>query len=254
MLTTTRMIRYEPEGCFDQLPAYSPLFTFLLQKKARRRRLWIAGASVLGVLLLLLLLFVVAMAMARLRVTATGVMIESDIPQFTRPPNAVSAALWLRGQAEYAFTNPGYLTVCVNHVDASFFYVDQAGVTPGAAPTLTKVTPASTVDLMFPRGGPQRNDRTIDTCVAPGSTVKLQIPFEVRVMLSPPLTQSIADDCSASAQRFAVDVLGSGASYVGAAIAMLLISMHGVDFCVGACSFRADIFDRCQALRCHPSH
>ena len=56
-----------------------------------------------------------------------------------------------------------------------------------------------------------------DTCVPPYATVRLQIPFEVRVMLSPQLTQSVADDCSASAQRFAVDVLGTGMAYVAVA-------------------------------------
>ncbi len=46
---------------------------------------------------------------------AAGMMIESDIPQLTRPPNAVSAALWLRGQAEYALTNPGCVVTRSSH-------------------------------------------------------------------------------------------------------------------------------------------
>ena len=204
-ITTTTIVNIEPDEEDEET------------KQRKRKRKWIiAGVAVLVGLLLLLLLFVVATAMARLNVVSTGVMIESDIPQLTRPPNAVSAALWLRGQAEYAFTNPGYLTVCVSHVDASMFYVDRAASNTGAPPTLTKITPASNIDLMFPHGGGgvRSVSRPIDTCVPPYATVKLQIPFEVRVMLSPALTQSITDDCSASSQRFAVDVLGSGMAYV----------------------------------------
>ncbi len=71
----------------------------------------------------------------------------------------------------------------------------------------------------------------MDTCVPPYSTVRLQIPFEVRVMLSPPLTQSIADDCSASSQRFAVDVLGSGSAYIRSlpGIALPSLSINHVE-------------------------
>ena len=82
-----------------------------------------------------------------------GISFDSDIPQLTRPPNAVSAALWLRGQTSYRLTNPSNAELCVRSLNLDLYYLDGSESSGSTTTTMTKVTAASTVDIAYPRGG-----------------------------------------------------------------------------------------------------